>query len=91
MVMLAYPRSFRLRFENEMLATFSDLMHDEWKRKGLSGVARVWGYALGEVFAVAVPLRLQSPAVLAISVALLSSLAFFIGVIGAALHGCYGK
>ena len=90
--MFAYPREFRLRFQNEMLSTFSDLMHDEWEHKGLPGVARVWRYALGEVFAVAVPLRLRSPAVLAVSVGLLCSLALFFGLIAQILHGwSYGK
>lgn len=91
MMMFTYPRDFRMRFEKEMLTTFSDLMHDEWEHQGLSGIARVWWYALGEVFAVALPLRLQSPAVLAIAVALLSSLALFIGLIGEVLHGFHGK
>ena len=92
MVMFAYPREFRLRFQNEMLSTFSDLIHDEWERKGLSGIAHVWGSALAEVFSAAMPLRLRSPAVLAISVGLLSSLALFIGLIAQVLHGwSYGK
>jgi hypothetical protein len=92
MMILTYPRDFRLRFEDEMVTTFSDLIHDEWERKGMAGIARVWRYALGEIFGVAVPLRLRSPAVLAISVGLLSSLALFIGLIAQVLHGwSYGK
>ncbi|HXU19698.1 MAG TPA: hypothetical protein VN788_03850, partial [Verrucomicrobiae bacterium] len=90
-VMFAYPREFRLRFQNEMLSTFSDLIHDEWERKGLSGIAHVWRSALAEVFSAAVPLRLQSPAVIAISVAILSSFALFAGLIGEVMHGFYGK
>jgi hypothetical protein len=31
MLLFTYPRDFRLRFENEMLATFSDLVGGEWK------------------------------------------------------------
>jgi hypothetical protein len=65
MLLFTYPRDFRLRFESEMVATFSDLVGGEWEHRGLAGVARVWRSALAEVFSVAVPLQLQSSIVVA--------------------------
>ena len=50
MLLFTYPSDFRLRFESEMVTTFSDLICGEWKYNGLPGVARVWRSAVGEVF-----------------------------------------
>lgn len=91
MLLFAYPSDFRLRFGSEMVTTFSDLICDEWKHNGLPGVARTWWSTLGEVFSAAVPLQLQSPIVVAISLGLLSSLALFAAVIGAMTYVCNGK
>jgi hypothetical protein len=91
MLLFAYPRDFRLRFEREMLSTFSDQMCGEWKRNGLRGVARVWRFAVAEVFSVAVPLLLQSPMVIATLLALLSSCALFMVVFYAMTHVCGGE
>jgi hypothetical protein len=91
MLLFAYPSDFRLRFESEMVATFSDLICGEWEQNGLSGVARVWRSELTEVFSVAVPLLLQSPIVVATSLSLLSSVALFIAVFFAMTHVCDGK
>jgi hypothetical protein len=91
MLLLAYPRQFRVRFKSEMVSTFSDLIRGEWEQKGVPGVARVWRSALGEVFSVAVPLHLQSPIVITVSLALLSSLALFMTVFHAMTHLCDGK
>jgi hypothetical protein len=88
MVLLTYPRDFRLRFESEMVTTFSHLICSEWERSGLPGLARVWRCALEEVFSVAVPLQLQSPIVVATSLALLSSFALFMAVFHAITHVC---
>ena len=95
MLLFAYPSDFRLRFGSEMVTTFSDLICDEWEQNGLPGVARTWWSALGEVFSAAVPLHLQSPIVVATSLGLLSSCAFFIVVIQLMIrdihvmtHGC---
>ena len=95
MLLFAYPSDFRLRFGSEMVTTFSDLICDEWEQNGLPGVARTWWSALGEVFSAAVPLHLQSPIVVATSLGLLSSCAFFTAVIQliirdihAMTHGC---
>ena len=90
-LLFTYPRDFRLRFESEMIAAFSDLICGEWEQKGVLGVARVWRSALGEVFSVAVPLHLQSPIVVTTSLALLSSFALFIAVFHAMTHVCDGK
>lgn len=79
-LLLTYRGDFRRRFGSEMVTTFSDLICEEWEHKGLAGVARVWRSALREVFSAAVPLRLQSSIVVATSLALLSSFAFFIAV-----------
>jgi len=90
-LLFTYPGDFRRRFGSEMVTTFSDLICEEWEHKGLAGVARVWRSALGEVFSAAVPLRLQSPIVVATSLALLSSFAFFIAVFYGMTHVCNGE
>jgi len=90
-LLFTYPRDFRLRFESEMVATFSDLVGGEWEHTGLAGVARVWRSALAEVFSVAVPLQLQSSIVVATSLALLSSLALFMAVFHAMTYVCNGE
>jgi hypothetical protein len=91
MLLFTYPRDFRLRFESEMVATFSDLVGGEWKHKGLAGFARVWRSALAEVFSVAVPLQLQNSIVVATSLSLLSSFALFMAIFHAMSHVCNGK
>jgi hypothetical protein len=91
MLLFTYPHDFRLRFGSEMVATFSDLVGGEWEHKGLAGVARVWGSALGEVFSVAVPLQLQRSIVVATSLSLLSSFALFMAIFHAMSHVCSGK
>lgn len=91
MLLFLYPGDFRLRFGSEMMTTFSDLIRGEWECNGLPGAARVWRSALGEVFSVAVPLQLQSPMVITISLALLSSLALFMTVFHAMTYVCDGK
>jgi hypothetical protein len=91
MLLFTYPSDFRLRFESEMVTTFSDLVYGEWKRNGLAGVARAWRSAIGEVFSVAVPLQLRSPIVIATSLSLLLSTALFVAVVGAITHVCSGE
>jgi hypothetical protein len=88
MLLFAYPSDFRLRFGSEMVTTFSDLIYDEWEQNGLPGVARTWWSALGEVFSAAVPLHLQSPIVVATSLALLSSVALFAAIFYEMTHVC---
>ena len=90
MLLFTYPGDFRLRFGSEMVTTFSDLISGEWEHKGLPGVARVWRSALGEVFSAAVPLQLQRSIVVATSLALLSSFAFFMAIFYAITHVCNG-
>ena len=91
MLLFTYPSDFRLRFETEMVTTFSDLICGEWKHNGLPGVARVWRSAVGEVFSVAVPLRLRSPIVIAASLSMLLSIALFMAVFHAMTHVCSGE
>jgi hypothetical protein len=91
MLLFAYPSDFRLRFESEMVSTFSDLICGEWEQNGLPGVVRVWRSVLGEVFSAAVPLQLQSSMVVATSLSLLSSLALFMGLFYAMTRVCDGK
>jgi hypothetical protein len=91
MLLFAYPSDFRLRFESEMVTTFSDLICGEWEQNGLPGVARVWRSVIGEVFSVAVPLLLQSSVVVTTSLALLSSFALFMAVFLAMTYVCDGK
>ena len=88
MLLFAYPSDFRLRFGSEMVTTFSDLICDEWEQNGLPGVARTWWSALGEVFSAAVLLHLQSPIVIAASLALLSSAALFAAIFYEMTHVC---
>jgi len=91
MLLFMYPGDFRLRFGSEMVTTFSDLICGEWECNGLPGVARVWQYALGEVFSVAVPLQLQNSIVIAISLSFLCSSALFITIFRAMTHVCDSK
>jgi hypothetical protein len=91
MVLLTYPGDFRLRFGSEMMTTFSDLICGEWEHNGLPGLARVWRSALLEVFSVAVPLHLQSPIVVAMSLSLLWSFASFMAIFHAMSHVCGSK
>ena len=91
MLLFTYPSDFRLRFESEMVTTFSDLICGEWKYNGLPGVARVWRSAVGEVFSVAAPLRLRSPIVIARSLSLLLSIPLFMAVFRAMTHVCNGE
>jgi len=88
MLLFAYPSDFRLRFESEMVTTFSDLICGEWEHNGLPGVMRVWRSALGELFSSAVPLQLQRSIVVATFLALLSSFALFMAVFHAMTHVC---
>jgi hypothetical protein len=91
MLLFTYPRDFRVRFESEMVATFSDLVGGEWELKGLAGVARVWRSALAEVFSIAVPLQLQSSIVVATSLSLLSSLVLFMAIFHEMSNMCSSK
>jgi hypothetical protein len=91
MLLFAYPGEFRLRFGSEMVTTFSDLICDEWEHNGLPGIARVWWSALGEVFSAAVPLRLQSSIVVAVSLSFLCSSALFVTIFRAMTHMCDTK
>jgi hypothetical protein len=91
MLLFTYPRDFRLRFESEMVATFSDLVGAEREHKGLAGVAQVWRSTLAEVFSVAVPLQLQSSIVVATSLSFLCSSALFITIFRAMTHVCDNK
>ncbi len=50
-LLLAYPRDFRLRFGSEMAATFSNQIRDEWNQSGFAGVCRGGAWrSLGTVF-----------------------------------------
>jgi hypothetical protein len=91
MLLFAYPSDFRLRFGSEMVTTFSDLISGEREHNGIPGVVRVWRFAVGEVFSVAVPLRLRSPIVVATSLSLLLSIALLMAVFHAMTHVCNGE
>ena len=91
MLLFAYPADFRSRFGAEMVTTFSDLICDELEHNGLSGVARVWRSAIGEVFSAAVPLQLKSSIVVAMSLSLPSSFALFMAIFYAMTHLCDGR
>jgi len=91
MLLFTYPSDFRLRFESEMVTTFSDLISGEWEHNGLRGIARVWRSAVGEVFSAAVPLQLQRSIVVATSLAPLLSFALFMAIFYAMTHTCIGE
>jgi hypothetical protein len=88
MLLFAYPSDFRLRFEAEMVTTFSELISGEWEHNGLPGITRVWRSALAEVFSIAVPLQLKRSIVIAMSVSFLWSVMLFIALFHAAAHVC---
>jgi hypothetical protein len=88
MLLFTYPSDFRLRFEDEMVSTFSDLICGEWKHNGLSGVSRVWRSAVTEVFSVAVPLQLKNSIVVATALSLLCSSVLFATIYHAMTHVC---
>jgi len=88
MLLFTYPRDFRLRFESEMVSTFSELICGEWESTGLTGVMRVWWFALDEVFSVALRLHLQRPIVVATSLSLVLSVVMFMAVFHAISHVC---
>ncbi len=90
-LLFTYPSDFRLRFESEMVTTFSDLISAEWEHNGLPGIARVWRSAVGEVFSAAMPLQLQRSLVVATSLALLSSFVLFVAIFYAMTHVCSGE
>src|SRR5215469_9599512 len=79
-LLFSYPRDFRLRFGNEMVTTFSDLILDEWEQNGTPGLMRAWSSALRELFSVALPLQLQSSIVIAMCFAFLWSFALFMAL-----------
>lgn len=87
-LLFTYPADFRLRFEGEMVTTFSDLIRDEWRNNRLPGVARVWRCVVEDVFSVAVPLRLRSPIVIAASLSALWTIALFTTIFHAMAHVC---
>jgi hypothetical protein len=87
-LLFTYPSDFRLRFESEMITTFSDLICDQCKQNGISGVARVWRSAVTEVFSVAVPLQLRNPIVITVSLSMLWTIALFITIYQAMTHVC---
>jgi|SRR5579863_167560 len=91
MLLFVYPNDFRLRFGSEMVTTFSDLICDAWEENGLPGIARVWTTTLGEVFSAALPLQLQSSMVIATSLSLVWSFAFFTALFYAMTYVCDGK
>jgi hypothetical protein len=64
-LLLAYPRDFRVRFGGEMVETFSEQIRDEWNRKGLAGIARVWRGIAWELLSIAVPLWIRNSIVVA--------------------------
>ena len=91
MLLFMYPADFRRRFESELVTTFSDLICGAWEQNGLLGVVRAWRSAVAEVFSVAVPLQLQSPFIVASSLALFSSSALFMAIFYAMTHVCNGQ
>jgi hypothetical protein len=83
-LLLAYPRKFRVRFGSEMVDTFSEEMSVQRGLRGSRGAIHGWCSALWEVFSVAVPLRLSGPIVIPLLLSLAASsalgFAFFAAV-----------
>jgi hypothetical protein len=68
-----YPRELRAEFGNDMVEVFEDLLCEVTARRGISGLASVWGTSLWELMSVAMPSRLQKPTVIAGAVSLVVS------------------
>lgn len=77
-LLFAYPRDFRLRFETEMATTFLEQVRSGNDCDGFLGIARVWLVAVVELFSVAVPLQLRSRILIAMFLSFLWSFALFI-------------
>lgn len=88
LLLLAYPRDFRLRFGTEMAIAFLEQIRAGRDSDGFIGVVRVWLGAVGELFSVAVPLQLRSTIVLAMSLSFLWSFVLFLALLRATAPAC---
>lgn len=83
-LLLAYPRDFRVRFGREMVDTFSEEMCAQRELRGFRGIIREWCSAFWEVVSIAGPLRLREsmviPLLLSLAVSSAFALAFFAAV-----------
>lgn len=87
-VLLAYPRDFRVRFGTEMTFTFSEVVRQQRERNGIRGVLFAWCSALWEVPKVACPLRLQNSMATAFLLSLLVSSALTLSFFAAVSPHC---
>jgi len=84
----AYPREFRQRFRAEMAETFAEQLSSETQQCGLRGFTRVWRCAIQELFLVALPLQMRSPAAVALALSLVLSSLLFIAFFRALPPSC---
>jgi hypothetical protein len=91
MLLLAYPRDFRRRFEKR---DAQHVFQSAERRVGAprpAGAARLWRFVFAQVLSAEVPLRLQNSIVVAMSLAFLFSSALFVVVLVAISHVCAGQ
>ena len=60
LLLIFYPSSLRVGFEQEMLSVFEDQIHFAWEQRGYCGVLECWWRAVEELLCVAFPARLDS-------------------------------
>lgn len=87
-LLLVYPREFRVRFGNEMMDTFSEEIRSQRKIHGYPGVLRAWCFAFWEVASVAGPLQLQCSMAPALLVSILASTALILSFFAAVTPAC---
>lgn len=80
-ILLLYPDDLRLDFGAEMTEVFTEDLARAWLRRGPSGVAAVWCCAASEIVSVAIPERLENPAVRARAVSVALHIAVMGGII----------
>ena len=77
-LLIFYPRELRHKFGAEMVDVFEAMMRDTIVERGPTGTISLWGSALWELLAVAVPSLLASNAVMAGAISFLASSVLFL-------------
>ena len=87
-LLLAYPRDFRVRFGAEMVDTFSQDMHWQRDQHGSRGALSAWCSVFWEILSVAGPLRLRSSMTVTLLLSLFASTAFVLAFFAAVTPHC---
>ncbi|MGA8489538.1 MAG: hypothetical protein WB711_03890 [Terriglobales bacterium] len=77
-LLIVYPRELRHKFGAEMVEVFEAMMRHTIVERGPTGTISLWGSALWELLAVAVPSRLASNASMAGAISFLASSVLFL-------------